>query len=84
MKLFRIYTENKNPKRLEELISLCFDGFTVIKTKGFWKGASESALLIEIYTENSELIRALANAIKKNNKQEAVLITSADVDFQVV
>lgn len=84
MKVFRIYTENKNPERLKELISICFDGFTVIKTKGFWKGVPENALLIEIYTENVELIRALASAIKKNNKQEAVLVTSTDVDFQLV
>lgn len=84
MKVFRIYTENKNEARLKELISICFDGFTVIHTKGFWKGVPENALLIEIYTENAELIRALAGAIKKNNKQEAVLVTSADVDFQLI
>lgn len=84
MKVFRIYTENKNENKLKELISICFDGFTVIRTKGFWKGVPENALLIEIYTENAELIRALAGAIKKNNKQEAVLVTSADVDFQLI
>ena len=84
MKLFRIYTENKNPERLKELISICFDGFTVIRTKGFWNGVPENALLIEIYTENAELIRALAGAIKKNNKQEAALVTSSDVDFNLI
>lgn len=84
MKCFRIYTENKNPERLKELVSICFDGFTVIRTKGFWKGVPENALLIEIYTDNAELIRALAGAIKKNNKQENVLVTSVDVDFELV
>ena len=84
MKVFRIYTENKNESKLKELISICFDGFTVIRTKGFWNGVPENALLIEIYTENAELIRALAGAIKKNNKQENVLVTSAPVDFELV
>lgn len=84
MKRFRIYTEDKNREKIEELLSIAFDGFTVIKTKGFWKGTPENALLIEIYTENAELIKALAGAIKKNNKQEAVLVTSADVDFELI
>ncbi len=84
MKCYRIYTENKNPERLKELTSLCFDGFTVIRTTGFWKGAPESALIIEIYTENAELVRALAGAIKRNNKQEAVLLTAVNADFELV
>lgn len=84
MKCFRIYTENKNPDKINEILSLGFDGFTVIRTKGFWKGVPENALLIEIYTDNEKLVKALAEAIKKNNKQEAILVTSADVDFNLI
>lgn len=84
MKRFRIYTENKNKAKIEELLTIAFDGFTVIRTKGFWKGAAEDALIIEIFTKNAELVRALCGAIKRANKQEAVGLTVEPVDFQLI
>lgn len=84
MKRFRIYTEDKNRAKIEELLSIAFDGFTVIRTKGFWKGASENAVIIEIFTKNAELVRALCGAIKRCNKQEAVGLTVEAVDFELL
>lgn len=84
MKRFRIYTEDVNEARTAELLKVSFDGFTVIRTTGFWKGVPENAIIIEIFTDNETLIRALCEAIKKNNKQEAVGLTVEPVDFELI
>jgi len=84
MKRFRIYTEDKNREKIEELLSIAFDGFTVIRTKGFWKGTPENAVIIEIFTKDAKLVRALCGAIKRCNKQEAVGLTVEQVDFELV
>lgn len=84
MKLFKIYTEDKNREQIEEILSIGFDGFTVIRAKGFYEGASENALVIEIYTDNAELVRALASTIRRRNKQDSVLVAAFDVDAELV
>lgn len=84
MKRFSIHTENKNEKWIENLLSIGFDGFTVVKAAGFWKGQKEKALEIVIYTANTELVRAMADRIKHHNKQEAVLITETDCKIELI
>lgn len=84
MKCFRIYTEDKNQSRIKELINIGFDGFTVIRAAGYYKGVPEKAIIIEIYTENETLIRELAKVIKKRNKQESVLVARFDADFSLI
>lgn len=84
MKSFKIYTERLNEDKIKELLSISFDGFTIIHTKGCWKGTEENSLIIEILTENETLIKAIAQKIKHQNKQEAVLVTAHNVDCQLV
>lgn len=84
MKRFSIHTENKNEKWIENLLSIGFDGFTIVKPTGFWKGLKEKALEITIYTDNTELIRAIADKIKHHNKQEAVLVSETDCRIELV
>lgn len=83
-KSFKIYTERLNEEKIKELLSISFDGFTIIHTKGFWKGASEDSVIVEIITKNATLVKAIAEQIKKFNKQEAVLVTSQAVDCELV
>ena len=53
MRLFRIYTENKNyDSIIKPILEMTFDGFTVFRGEGNWKGTGEQSLLIEIYTKN--------------------------------
>lgn len=75
LKRFTIYTEDKDAKWIENLLSIGFDGFTVIKAAGYFEGIKEKSLEIVIYTSNTMLIRAMAERIKHHNKQKAVLIT---------
>jgi hypothetical protein len=85
MKLFRIYTENKNYESIiKPILETAFDGFTVFRGSGNWKGNNEESLLIEIYTENIGFIHSVADKIGKYNSQENVLVTETDckVEFR--
>lgn len=84
MKRYDIHTENKNETWIKNLLSIGFDGFTIVKGAGFWKGEEEKALDIVIYTDNPILIGAMADAIKHHNKQEAVLVVETDCTLKLI
>lgn len=74
--LYRIYTENKNKRDVLALASGYFPGFTVFEGQGYWQGAAENSLVLEIVaprTKKSE-VESLAKTIKDVNTQEAVLL----------
>lgn len=73
---FRIYTENKNLKEIEKILSKHFEGFTIYKAAGFWRLQKEKVLVIEILGQSKIIkeINAAAKEIKKQNSQEAVLV----------
>jgi uncharacterized membrane-anchored protein YitT (DUF2179 family) len=72
--LYRILTENKNRKQIIKLVSDRFDGFTVIKTQGYWKGQTERSLIIEINTNAEWEIKEICQEIRDYNKQECVML----------
>ena len=88
MLLNRIYTENKNLDAILKITSTYFEGFTLIRSEGYWKGSWESSLILEIVTESKpeeqKKIDRLAAAIKAYNKQESVLVTQNPVIFKLV
>jgi hypothetical protein len=82
MKVYRIYTENKNLGAIKKNLSKTFEGYTIIKTSGIWKGKEEESIIIEIVSSNpNELsyIQAFAETIKRFNQQDSVLITANEV-----
>lgn len=83
-KSFKIYTERMNEEKINELLSISFDGFTVIHTQGNWKGIKENSIIVEIITKNVTLVKAIAKAIKKFNKQDKVLVTCQNVDCELI
>ena len=84
MKLYRIYTENKNREKIEEEVSKYFEGFTVYEAIGYWKMIKEKSLVIEILTKNvveSGLeINVICRAIKSFNEQESILLTLQNIE----
>lgn len=73
--LYRILTEDKNRQEIASIVSKRFDGFTLLAGQGYWKGLAENALAIEIESaEDNATVFALADEIKRYNKQEAVLV----------
>ena len=74
--LYRIYTENKNQKAIEKIVSKAFEGFTIFKAKGFWRLQAEKSLIIEIEAPGigRDAVNKIAKKIKESNKQESVLV----------
>jgi len=86
MRLYRIYTENKNREDLEHIVGTVFESFSILEAKGFWKGSAESSLIIEILDDaNRKLdVEFCAIQIRDWNAQEAVLVTSQIVDTTLI
>ena len=74
--LYRIFTENKNKKKIETLLNKHFEGFTMYNATGYWKNQSEESLVIEIEGKQSinNKVLDLCHKIKLANKQESVLL----------
>jgi hypothetical protein len=80
---YRLYTEDKNRTRIRQLVSTSFSSYTVYTGIGVWKDNAELSLVIEIIsTELStlSLLKHIANIIKEENQQQAVLVTRTPVE----
>jgi hypothetical protein len=85
MRTYRIYTENKNRECIELAASKAFESFTIYSATGYWQGAKENSLVIEIIQFIAETwfqrkVNNLARVIKCFNEQQAVLVTCNDTD----
>lgn len=73
--LYRIFTEDLNQDKIEQIVARYFPGFTIHKAEGFWRLQKEDSLIIEIVTEDDDAkVKAIATEIKQANSQEAVLV----------
>lgn len=77
--LYRICTKNKNTEATLEACADTLQCFSIFTGLGAWKGQQEDSLCLETVLEdtkhNDALINTLAQCIKHNNQQEAVLVT---------
>ncbi len=85
---FTIYTEDKNRREIEVIVTKYFTGFTIIPAVGFYKGAREQSVIIELILDRTtkvfEDVKNLCEEIKKYNDQESILLTrenALDVEF---
>jgi len=84
---YNIYTENKQLKWIEHVLNEFFEGFTIYKAIGFYKGIKEKSLVIEIVIPDNEFrwrelqIKTLIKMLKGYNKQDSVLVTKTHVDL---
>lgn len=74
--IYRIYTENKNLKKVKRVLNRFFDGYTIYHAEEAWKGKSENSLVIEVYNERPTRVNACAEEIRDLNKQECVVVQS--------
>jgi hypothetical protein len=91
MFLYRICTENRNFEQTIQLVAKHFDGFTVLHADGFWKGQAEHSLVIEILPpvkigdgEARTQVEKLAHAIRKQNKQQTIMIQRISVQYDLI
>ena len=85
MKVYRIYTEDKNFKRVVQETSSRVTGATFLHGVGLYNREQEKSLVIEIMstpdteTTLENTVRGLAYAIKVLNWQWSVLVTVQEV-----
>lgn len=72
--LYRIITENKNGRTVAAIVKRHFADFTLLNATGYWRGQREKSLIIEIETKLVKRVTEAARAIKRHNRQFAVLI----------
>lgn len=72
--MYRILTENKNTEATVKLVSEHFRNFTVIHAQGYWQGKAEDTLIIEVAGITQVPAVRLAQAIRKLNDQQTVLV----------
>ncbi len=96
MKQFRIYLGRTTGDKLiplshveafiRDVIDPLFDAFTVIEGSGRWKGKGEPSTIVEVITDESQrpLIDHVAVQYVKTFHQDAVLVTSQDVAFDLI
>lgn len=79
MTKYTIHTQHVAPT----LVSTLFDGFTIYKGVGYWKGKAEDSTTVVILAENSDRARIveLARRIRERYRQEEVWITVEDVSL---
>ena len=76
--LFRLYIgSNNTTKKLETakaktVINRFFEGYTIAKTDGIWKGAVEKSMTVDIETESQELITTAVKELCKELQQQAI------------
>lgn len=76
---YRLHTEHVAPT----LIARYFDGFTLVNAMGFYKGESESSIVIEIIgsVADAPKVRTLAQDIREQYRQQEVWITTEEVSL---
>jgi len=85
--IYRILTEDKNRKLVQDEVSRHFSGYTVYTGIGVWQGGTEKNLTIEIDTlgdDNRLAVYRIAEYIKKVNGQEAVLIQEIESKSKLI
>jgi hypothetical protein len=87
MKLYRIYTEDKNRENVHHaLIEQGLENYTFIEAKGVFEGKSELSLIIEYIGSSLDWIKLklVTNDIKQDNQQQCVLLTSQDIGVEFI
>jgi len=85
MKLYRIYTENKNLEGIKMILNRAFESYTLLEGIGVWKGTEENSLIIEVLSAiPPAYFKIVAEDIKELNKQEAALLTVQETELKLV
>ena len=87
LKLFKLYVGHNNTtqKRFSEdlICNLCdrfFQGYTILKTNGFYLGNKEESYLIEIVSHEENQVNKLKSLLQQRLKQDSILKTSYPLD----
>ena len=78
--LYRIVTERKRLRRIRRICNRLFQGYTMYKAYGAYKGVPEKSVVIEVQSDGLPYaalrVKEAAEEIREVNKQECVLVQS--------
>ena len=83
----KLYTEAKNAKSIIHLLDTSFRAYSISYARGAWNSKAEASLIAEVITaEASDFakLEAIAEVIKTGNNQEAILITSQEIQTKLI
>lgn len=72
--MLRIITEDTNRKMMYEVLNSHRLDYTMYPATGTWKQIREDTVVIDFVTATREQVEKVAQVIKWENKQEAVLV----------
>jgi hypothetical protein len=85
---YKLYigSNNKTGKlelsKIQTILNRYFEGYTIILGNGSYNGKNEQMALVEIATDEKELIFKAINALKKGIKQESIgMSIIPNIDF---
>jgi hypothetical protein len=79
--LCRIQTEDINRDSIIAIVAQNFESFTIIPAIGYYRGKPENSIIIEIEDSGQNAYKMVLNTadnIRKQNKQECVLISRSE------
>jgi len=72
-------------KKVREWANSVFpDGYTLVRGEGIYKGISEESVLINALSNYDVVLRRKLEKLKRELRQEAILVVRSAVDFEVV
>jgi len=60
------------------------DGYTILKGKGYYRGISEDSLILHILLDHDINLENHLSKLKKELRQEAILVVKSKVDAKVI
>ena len=60
------------------------DGYTLVKGEGYYNGASEDSILLHAFLNYDPSLSRQLQKLKRELRQESILVVKSSVDFEVV
>ena len=83
-KTHRVSEEHLN--RIKKILNSELDAFTIYEGKGVWKKTEEDSIIVEVISNEDikNKIKAIAQRLKKELKQEAIFIVEQEVNAYLI
>lgn len=60
------------------------DGYTLVRGEGYYRGISEDSILLHAFLDNDAPIRDRLEKLKRELRQESILVVRSAIDVEVV
>jgi len=72
-------------KKVRDWANVTFpDGYTLVKVEGCYRGISEESILLYAFLSHDMALRDQLERLKRELKQEAILLVKSSVDLDVI